>query len=236
MAEQNKNKEGGLEYSGKDQKTAKKVDLITLPSSIEGTNCSNCKFVKITDKEKGLGFCEHKDVQLPVTARMCCALWDHSDVKRSWEKEASMLVELIKLAYTLDKKKEYEIAREIDAVVAELAQRTGLTEKDMVSLADYFDGDGEVELANKMDELLKVAAKTKYKTHKGKDEKPPKGAEHQAPKAWWDEQADKVKKKNPGYSTKRVSEIVGDIWDNQLSDAKRQEIYRRHGKTKSPNK
>lgn len=157
--DQKKNEEGGLEYSDKDQKTAKKVDLITLPSSIEGTNCSNCKYVKITDKEKGLGFCEHKDVQLPVTARMCCALWDHMDVKRSWEKGANMLVELFKLAYMLDQKKEYEMAREIDAVIAELIQRTGLNEKDMVSLANYFDAEGEVELANKLDNMMKAAAK-----------------------------------------------------------------------------
>jgi len=78
--------------------------------------------------------------------------------------------------------------------------------------------------------------KKKYKTYKGPGEKPPVGAEHKAPKKWWDEQVSKVKKKNPDYSTKRVSEIVGDIWDNQLSDAKRSEIYKRHGKTKSPNK
>jgi hypothetical protein len=45
-----------------------------------------------------------------------------------------------------------------------------------------------------------------------------------------------IKKKNPDYSAKRVSEIVGDIWDNELSDAKRKKIYERAGKTKSPNK
>jgi len=39
-----------------------------------------------------------------------------------------------------------------------------------------------------------------------------------------------VKKKNPDYSTKRVSEIVGDIWDNELSDKKRAEIKKRYGK------
>jgi hypothetical protein len=45
-----------------------------------------------------------------------------------------------------------------------------------------------------------------------------------------------VKSKNPDYPAKRVSEIVGDIWDNQLSDKKRQQIYNRYGKKKSPNK
>jgi len=37
-------------------------------------------------------------------------------------------------------------------------------------------------------------------------------------------------------SRKRAEEIVGNIWDNELTDAKRKEIYKRYGKTKSPNK
>lgn len=45
-----------------------------------------------------------------------------------------------------------------------------------------------------------------------------------------------IKKNSPDYSDKRVNEVVGDIWYNNLSDAKREEIYKRHGKTKSPNK
>jgi len=47
---------------------------------------------------------------------------------------------------------------------------------------------------------------------------------------------EEVKKKNPDYSMKRVNKIVGDIWDNELSDKKRVQIYKRYGKTKSPNK
>lgn len=41
-----------------------------------------------------------------------------------------------------------------------------------------------------------------------------------------------VKKKNPDYSAKRINEIVGDIWDNELSDKKREQIYKRYGKKK----
>ena len=44
-----------------------------------------------------------------------------------------------------------------------------------------------------------------------------------------------IKEKKPDYSAKRVSEIVGDIWDNELTDKKRKEIYKRYGKTKNPN-
>jgi len=36
----------------------------------------------------------------------------------------------------------------------------------------------------------------KYKIRQGKGEKPPKGAEHKAPKKWWDEQVVKIRKQN----------------------------------------
>jgi hypothetical protein len=44
-----------------------------------------------------------------------------------------------------------------------------------------------------------------------------------------------VKKGNKDYSEERVNETVGEIWYNRLSDKKREEIYKRHGKKKSPN-
>ena len=79
---------GGYNYSEKDQlEKAEHADLITLPEKIEGTNCSNCKFVKILNAEKGLGFCEHKELQMEVTARMCCKYWDAQGAERSWEKQ-----------------------------------------------------------------------------------------------------------------------------------------------------
>lgn len=45
-----------------------------------------------------------------------------------------------------------------------------------------------------------------------------------------------IKKGNPDYSEERLRQTVGDIWYNKLKDKKRSEIYKRHGKKKSPNK
>jgi hypothetical protein len=61
-------------------KTAKKVDLITLPKSVSGTNCFNCVWVK--DKKGKIRFCDNPKVKEDVNERMCCAEWDHPDVKR----------------------------------------------------------------------------------------------------------------------------------------------------------
>jgi NTP pyrophosphatase (non-canonical NTP hydrolase) len=66
-----------------------------------------------------------------------------------------MLVELFKLAHKLDKLAEYELANEVDEVVKELSQRAGLTAEDMVSLANYFDENGETKLSDKFDAMLK---------------------------------------------------------------------------------
>jgi DNA-binding ferritin-like protein len=160
--------------------------------------------------------------------------------QRNERREAMMspLVALYKIAYILDTKGMYNEAKEIEKVMESMAERVGIKPDDMIALADYFDQLGETALANKFDELVKEASKkkTKYKTYKGPGEKKPEGAEHKAPKKWWNEQVAEIKKKNPDYSSKRVSEIVGDIWDNQLSDAKRSSIYKRYSKTKSPNK
>lgn len=59
---------------------AKSADLITLPKDVKGTNCSNCKFVKLPEK-----FCTHPKVDMPVNERMCCAFWDAIGVIRPWE-------------------------------------------------------------------------------------------------------------------------------------------------------
>ena len=84
-------------------------------------------------------------------------------------------------------------------------------------------------LDNTVHVILSLAKKDgKYKTYRGKGEKPPVGAEHKAPKKWWDKMVTDVKKKNPKYSKKRVSEIVGDIWDNELTDKKRKQIRFRY--------
>ncbi|MGH2613125.1 MAG: AAA family ATPase, partial [Rhabdochlamydiaceae bacterium] len=65
--------------------TAKKVDLITLPEGISGTNCSNCSFV--TSIKDGKHFCAHPRVQLEVNNRNCCALWDNKGALRDWGKK-----------------------------------------------------------------------------------------------------------------------------------------------------
>lgn len=103
----------------------------------------------------------------------------------------------------------------------------------LVKIADALDTQGFDVIASIIDEAVEKVAK--YKTQKGKDEKSPKGAAHKAPKEWFDKMKEDVKKKNPDYSAKRIKEIVGDIWDNQLSDIKRKNIYKKYGKTKNPN-
>ncbi len=61
---------------------AKDVALITF-KDIEGTNCSNCIFVKGN-------FCNHPDLQfnLPDGAeKMCCNLWTQDGMKTSYTEE-----------------------------------------------------------------------------------------------------------------------------------------------------
>lgn len=152
-----------------------------------------------------------------------------------------MLAKLFKIAYKLDKRGFYDEAKAIDEAVEDLAKRVGLqlSTEELVSVANFLDEEGDTALASKFDAMLVSLAKkkkTKYKTYKGEGEKKPEGAEHKAPKEWFDKMKKEVKGKNPDYSAKRVNEIVGDIWDNELSDAKRREIYKRHGKKKSPNR
>lgn len=75
-----KNNRGGIDPIDSAAKAvAKRVDLITLPPGVSGTNCANCKYARTV---KGGHFCEHKDVQQPITPRMCCALWDNQGVQR----------------------------------------------------------------------------------------------------------------------------------------------------------
>jgi len=72
---------------GVDMKVAKKVDLIVLPRAVEGTNCGNCKWVDGTGSKMN---CDNPEVKQPVTDRLCCALWDRSDIKRPWGKQAKL--------------------------------------------------------------------------------------------------------------------------------------------------
>lgn len=86
------NNEGGFTYTGKNEKTAKEVDLITLPEKVEGTHCLNCMY--IVNVRGNEGFCWNPKILLPVTKRMCCALWDNLAVERSWQFKKGGIIEL----------------------------------------------------------------------------------------------------------------------------------------------
>ena len=59
---------------------AKRVDLITLPTGVPGTNCSLCRYI-----DDDGDFCTHPEIRQPVNARNCCAKWDAPGTLRSWE-------------------------------------------------------------------------------------------------------------------------------------------------------
>jgi hypothetical protein len=61
---------------------AKAADLVTLPETIVGTNCSNCIFIDLETKT-----CKHPQVLQKVSERMCCAFWDAPGTLRAWETE-----------------------------------------------------------------------------------------------------------------------------------------------------
>lgn len=66
---------------------AKKADLVTLPRSITGTNCFNCKYLK--SKRSNKGFCSNISVKQEVNERNCCALWDNGSAYRTFGKISS---------------------------------------------------------------------------------------------------------------------------------------------------
>jgi hypothetical protein len=77
------NELGGIEAQHEDElKRAKKVDLITMPRDIDGTNCFNCKFIR--DKKERVGYCSHKDVSQDVNKRMCCVRWSRTGEYRQF--------------------------------------------------------------------------------------------------------------------------------------------------------
>jgi hypothetical protein len=53
---------------------AETTDLITLPGDSKSD---------VTDKRR----CHHPKVDMYVTTRMCCALWDNDNVKRPWKEK-----------------------------------------------------------------------------------------------------------------------------------------------------
>lgn len=69
------NEQGGYDPQGSEEMArAKENDLITLPGKI-----------KVTETHR----CLHKDIDMDVTAHMCCALWDANGVYRPWMKSKS---------------------------------------------------------------------------------------------------------------------------------------------------
>lgn len=70
-----------------------------------------------------------------------------------------MLGKLFKVAYSLDRKGLYDEAAAIDKVMQSLAKRTGLKPKDIASIANFLDEQGDTALASKFDNMLKSATK-----------------------------------------------------------------------------
>jgi uncharacterized protein (TIGR02996 family) len=63
-----------------DKAVAKRVDLITLPEGVEGTNCGNCRWAPGED-----GLCKNTQIRQPVNGRNCCAKWDAPGVLRAFK-------------------------------------------------------------------------------------------------------------------------------------------------------
>ena len=85
------NSQGGLSSEdSKDQlERAKDVDLVTLPTTITGTNCYNCKWIK--DKTSKIGYCSNPKVAQYVNNRMCCAIWDSTYALRNFNGKSDLL-------------------------------------------------------------------------------------------------------------------------------------------------
>jgi hypothetical protein len=81
LKKQTRDEQGG--YIPSSLVRAKNVDLLTLPDSVSGTNCSNCMHV---DGSPEHGYCRHPKVRMPVNEHMCCALWDNRQAIRHFSK------------------------------------------------------------------------------------------------------------------------------------------------------
>lgn len=87
MSEIAMNDQGGVFHSPAEMRRAKAVDLGTLPTSIPGTNCGNCRFFKTGGSASGVsvGLCAHPAVKMIVSERECCGKWDNKGYLRQWE-------------------------------------------------------------------------------------------------------------------------------------------------------
>lgn len=143
-----------------DPTRAQKVDLITLPEGVEGTNCSNCRWV--TQDDNGGHRCTQPMVKMAVTARNCCAMWDAEGVIRSWEQsgvnmhqpepqEAGNLMpgekkSLKDLRQRYGAKKKAKSWEGFRSQALSLAQRMGLPQSKLqAALEQFHDGDIRIE-------------------------------------------------------------------------------------------
>jgi hypothetical protein len=70
---------------------AKKVELVVLPSNIEGKKCGTCKYAK-KHSQSGIGlYCFNHAVHMNVKANWGCKLWDAKGVKRLQRKRIEVL-------------------------------------------------------------------------------------------------------------------------------------------------
>lgn len=83
-----KNAQGGVDptdFGGLAR--AAQADLVTLPETVQGTNCANCLWARPSTPGQitiSWYWCAHPKVDLPITPRMCCALWDATGTRRAW--------------------------------------------------------------------------------------------------------------------------------------------------------
>lgn len=64
---------GTIPPDDKKKELAKKADLITMPGKAE---------------PKAIKWCKHKEVDQPISDRMCCAFWNNPGAHRSYGKQA----------------------------------------------------------------------------------------------------------------------------------------------------
>jgi len=65
---------------------AKKVDLVTLPKDVEGTNCYNCRWIS-EYKHEYYAMCTEPRVRQNVNERMCCILWSGKGEYRPFKRK-----------------------------------------------------------------------------------------------------------------------------------------------------
>jgi hypothetical protein len=84
-----------------DAERARKADLIQLPQSIEGTNCSNCKHFHKTEQ-----YCDHPKLDMNVDEHWCCYFWGRYDAPLAKPSRSQMSVSPVvksRMAYILSR-------------------------------------------------------------------------------------------------------------------------------------